>query len=169
MCALARSFVSSRDLYPHLSIRKGKRSGMKKNLVPLLGIAFVVAMVTTSIFYGLFVGKLGATAPTAVVVAAKDLKPGTTLNPDLVKVISWSSGSPPSGSFTSTEQVMGRTITQAVGEGDPVLAGGLRARQHLFRGPAAEPARRLHSCHGLARSDGNAPSRRSRRCPGVER
>ena len=31
---------------------------MKKNLVPLLGIAFVVAIISTGIFYGLFVGKL---------------------------------------------------------------------------------------------------------------
>jgi hypothetical protein len=35
---------------------------MKKNLVPLLGIAFVVAIVSTGIFYGLFVGRLKTAA-----------------------------------------------------------------------------------------------------------
>jgi len=99
---------------------------MKKNLVPLLGIAFVVAIATTGIFYNLFVGKLSATAPAAVVVAAKDLKPGTTLNSDLVKVISWTGGSMPAGAFTSAEQVIGRTLAQPVAEGDPVVAGGLQ-------------------------------------------
>jgi Flp pilus assembly protein CpaB len=97
---------------------------MKKNLVPLLGIAFVVAIATTGIFYSLFVGKLGASASHTVVVAAKDLKSGTTLSPELLKVTSVSTGSP-EGAFTSTDQVVGRTLAHAVSEGDPVFAAGL--------------------------------------------
>jgi Flp pilus assembly protein CpaB len=98
---------------------------MKKNLVPLLGIAFVVAIATTGIFYGLFVGKLGASAPTPVVVAVKDLKPGTTLRADQVKVASWSGSSVPAGYFTATDQVVGRTLSGPVAEGDPVVTAGL--------------------------------------------
>ena len=94
---------------------------MKKNLVPLLGIAFVVAIATTGIFYGLFVGKLGATAPTPVVVALKDLKPGTTLSPDMVKVVGWTGSTVPAGSFTTADQVAGRRLAQPLSEGDPVL------------------------------------------------
>jgi pilus assembly protein CpaB len=109
---------------------------MKKNLVPLLGIAFVVAIATTGIFYGLFEGKLGASAPVSVVVAAKDLKPGTTLSPELVKVTSWSGSSLPGGSFTSADQLIGRTLTKAVGEGDPVLTANL---ERLNAGSGAVP------------------------------
>jgi Flp pilus assembly protein CpaB len=98
---------------------------MKKNLVPLLGIAFVVAIATTGIFYSLFVGKLGASASHLVVVAAKDLKTGTTLSAELVKVSSVSTGSTPEGAFTSVEQLVGRTLSQAVSEGDPVYAAAL--------------------------------------------
>jgi Flp pilus assembly protein CpaB len=98
---------------------------MKKNLVPLLGIAFVVAIATTGIFYGLFVGKLGASAPAPVVVAIKELKPGTTINAEMVKVTSWN-GAAPSGSFTATDQVVGRIVAQPVADGDPVLTAGLQ-------------------------------------------
>lgn len=98
---------------------------MKKNLVPLLGIAFVVAIATTGIFYGLFVNKLGATAPASVVVAVKDLKPGTTLTSEMLKVVVWSGSPTPGGSFTTTDQVAGRRLVQAVAEGDPVLPARL--------------------------------------------
>jgi len=98
---------------------------MKKNLVPLLGIAFVVAIATTGIFYGLFVGKLGATAAAPVVVANKDLKPGTTLSAEMLKVTSWS-GAAPQGAFTTADQVVGRVLTRQVADGDPVLTAVLQ-------------------------------------------
>src|ERR1700712_2415508 len=98
---------------------------MKKNLVPLLGIAFVVAIATTGIFYGLFVGKLGASAAPSVVVANKDLKPGTTLSADMVKVMSWS-GAAPQGAFTNADQVVGRILARPVADGDPVLTAVLQ-------------------------------------------
>src|SRR5437868_4607540 len=94
---------------------------MKRNLRPLLGIVFVVATATTGIFYGLVVGKLGATAPTPVVVALKDLKPGTTLSPDMVKVVDWTGSPVPAGSFTTADQVAGRRLVQPLAGGDPIL------------------------------------------------
>jgi Flp pilus assembly protein CpaB len=119
---------------------------MKKNLVPLLGIAFVVAIATTGIFYSLFVGKLGASAAHPVVVAVKDLKAGTTLSADLLKVTTWSGGgSPPEGAFTTAEQVVGRTLAQPVTEGEPVLAEGL-ARASTSSG-SLPPNHRAVSTH----------------------
>lgn len=99
---------------------------MKKNLVPLLGIAFVVAIATTGIFYGLFVNRLGASTPAQVVVAAKTLKAGTTLTAEHLKAVSWN-GSAPAGSFTSPEQVVGRTVARAVSEGEPVSTAAFGA------------------------------------------
>ena len=118
---------------------------MKKNLVPLLGIAFVVAIATTGIFYGLFVGKLGATAPTPVVVALKDLKSGTTLNPEMVKVVAWSGSPVPAGSFTTTDQVAGRRLVQPLAEGDPVLP--VRLERPSSTGAAIPAAQRAVSTH----------------------
>ena len=63
---------------------------MKKNLVPLLGIAFVVAIISTGIFYGLFVGKLkSASVPSqSIVVAARNLDRGTALQAaDVCKMV----------------------------------------------------------------------------------
>ena len=64
---------------------------MKKNLVPLLGIAFVVAIVSTGIFYGLFVGRLkSATLPgPSIVVAARSLDRGYSLQAADVKLAAW--------------------------------------------------------------------------------
>ena len=62
---------------------------MKKNLVPLLGIAFVVAVATTGIFYGLFVGKMDATPGKSLVVAAKELKPGEVIAKEDVRTVPW--------------------------------------------------------------------------------
>jgi hypothetical protein len=57
---------------------------MKRNMVPLLGIAFVVAIISTGVFYGLFAGKLRSSSDLpghAIVVAARDLDRGTVLQP----------------------------------------------------------------------------------------
>ena len=72
---------------------------MKKNLVPLLGIAFVVAIISTGIFYGLFVGRLKSAtiAPgQTIVVAAASLDRGAVVKPGDVKLAAW--GAPEPGS-----------------------------------------------------------------------
>ena len=46
----------------------------KKNLITLLGIAFVVAIIATGLFYGLVAGKLSenaAVSQSSIVVAAQ--------------------------------------------------------------------------------------------------
>src|SRR5437762_14105170 len=97
---------------------------MKKNLVPLLGIAFVVATVSTGIFYGLFVGKLKSATTTralAIVVAARDVDRGATLQPSDVKLAPWGSQVPPKGSFSALDKVSGLAVTSPVQENEPVL------------------------------------------------
>jgi Flp pilus assembly protein CpaB len=103
---------------------------MKRNLVPLLGIAFVVAVATTGIFYGLFVGKLDATATpqTSVVVAARDLAPGTPVTSADVKLAPWASKTLPKGGFVNIDDVVGQKIFDAVGEGEPLIAARLAGK-----------------------------------------
>ncbi|MCX6624473.1 MAG: hypothetical protein NTY38_26105, partial [Acidobacteria bacterium] len=56
---------------------------MNRKLIPLLGIAFVVAVICTGIFYGLFAGKLRAIAESdsgsPVILASRNLEPGTVV------------------------------------------------------------------------------------------
>ena len=108
----------------------GRESVMKRNLVPLLGIAFVVAVATTGIFYGLFVSKLDATATPqlAVVVAARDLAPGTPITASDVKVTPWAGKALPKGGFGSVDDVVGQTAFDAVGEGEPLLAARIAGK-----------------------------------------
>lgn len=100
----------------------------KKNLVPLLGIAFVVAVVTTGIFYGLFVGKLDATGSKSLVVAARELKPGAILGKEDLRTVPWSTDELPKGTFESMGALIGQTVLQAVAEGEPVFESFLANR-----------------------------------------
>jgi pilus assembly protein CpaB len=103
----------------------------KNNLVKLLGIAFVVAIVSTGVFYGLFVNKLSSNTGSGkvLVVAARNLKPGTTLQATDVKVIPWPADQLPKGTFGNVRDVVGNTVFDTIGEEEPVVASRLASAQ----------------------------------------
>jgi pilus assembly protein CpaB len=102
---------------------------MKKNLAPLIGIAFVVAIISTGIFYGLFVKPMGArqseAAPALIVVAARDLPRGSAISPADVKLSARAAGQVPPGALRRPEQAGGLTLTSGVRAGDPVTESHL--------------------------------------------
>src|SRR6476661_4767874 len=104
---------------------------MKKNLVPLLGIAFVVAIISTGIFYGLFVGKLKspASAGPSIVVAARNLDRGATLEAADVKLTAWGTADIPAGAFTTVNDVKGLTLISSLQQNEPVLQTRVASRQ----------------------------------------
>jgi Flp pilus assembly protein CpaB len=104
----------------------------KNNLIKLLGIAFVVAIVATGVFYGLFVNKLSSNTGSGkmLVVAARALKPGTVLRPADVKTTPWFGPELPKGVFGSAEQVVGDTVFDPIAEDEPVLASQLANAQN---------------------------------------
>jgi Flp pilus assembly protein CpaB len=107
-------------------------AGMKKNnLLKLLGIALVVAIVSTGIFYGLFVGKLSSSPGSGktLVVAARALKAGTQIQTADLKTIPWPSDQLPQGFYGVTDQVVGTTVFDPIGEGEPVLVSRLASAQ----------------------------------------
>ncbi len=87
-------------------------------MVKLLGIAFVVAIASTGIFYGLFVNKLSSSTGSGktVVVASHPLKSGAVIAAADVKTIQWPGIHPPKGTFETTDQVIGKTVFDAIGE-----------------------------------------------------
>jgi Flp pilus assembly protein CpaB len=96
---------------------------MKKNMVPLLGIAFVVAIISTGIFYGLFAGKLRSSSDIpghSVVVAARDLDRGTVIQASDLRV----SETPGTltGSFSKPEEAVGATLLTPLKTNEPLLA-----------------------------------------------
>lgn len=102
---------------------------MKRNLFPLLGIAFVVAVAATGVFYGLFVGKASgaATAPAAassVVVLARPVERGMILTAEDVKVMP-AGATRPAGAYVSVDDVVGRTVAKAMPASEVVTAAAL--------------------------------------------
>jgi len=96
---------------------------MKKNILPLLGIAVVVAILSTGVFYGLFAGKLHSASSDVVgqpiVVAARDLDRGAVLEAGDLKITQFKGTL--AGSFTSPEQLNGATLTASVKSNEPFL------------------------------------------------
>lgn len=89
-------------------------------------MAFVVAVASTVVFYGLFVGKLKSAPPQRnVVVAAKALRPGAVIAASDVKSMAWSGSEVPKGMFEKPDQVIGHAVVQPVDEGEPVLESRL--------------------------------------------
>jgi pilus assembly protein CpaB len=94
----------------------------KTNLLKLLGIALIVAIVSTGIFYGLFVGKLSSSQSSGkrLVVAARALKVGTQLQGADVTTIPWPSDQLPQGFYGAIDQVVGDTVFDPIGAGEPL-------------------------------------------------
>lgn len=113
-------------------LSEGIRSDMKKNnLLKLLGIAFVVAIAATGIFYGLFVNKLSSNTGSGkmLVVAAKQLKAGTVLQATDLKMIPWPTDQLPAGAYGDAAAVAGSTVFDPVEENEPLLASHLANAQ----------------------------------------
>ncbi len=103
----------------------------QNNLAKLLGIALVVAIIATGVFYGLFVNKLSSSTGSGkmVVVAAKAIPPGTVLTDKDVQSMPWPAERTPSGSFEATQQVVGHTVLQPLAQGEPVLEARLASNE----------------------------------------
>jgi Flp pilus assembly protein CpaB len=108
---------------------------MKRNMVPLLGIAFVVAIISTGVFYGLFAGKLRSSSELpghAIVVAARDLDRGTVIQRSDLRVseVQGVLG----GSFSKPEQAAGATLLTSMKANEPLLED--RVSQPVSQGGA---------------------------------
>jgi Flp pilus assembly protein CpaB len=95
---------------------------MKRNMVPLLGIAFVVAIISTGVFYGLFAGKLRSSSELpghAIVVAARDLDRGTVIQRSDLRVSEVQGLL--EGAFSKPEEAAGATLFTALKANEPLL------------------------------------------------
>src|SRR5277367_7201790 len=97
---------------------------MKKNMFPLLGIAFVVAIVSTGVFYGLFAGKLRSSVPAGsgqlVVVATRNLERGTLVQPADLTAATVHNQIAIKGTYAKVDQVAGQKLIEAVQKGEAV-------------------------------------------------
>lgn len=100
---------------------------MKRNVVPLLAIAFIVAAISTGVFYGVFAGRLRAASSDlphrALVVAAHELQRGTVLKAEDLKVSEIRVKTPFKGSFDSPQKLVGATVVEPLQENEPFTEG----------------------------------------------
>lgn len=102
----------------------------QKNLATLLGIALVVALLATGLFYGLFVTKLKSNAGgKTLVVAVKNLDAGSVLVAGDVKAVAWPAEELPQGAYERPEQVTGKTLFSSLSAAEPVLASRLASEE----------------------------------------
>jgi len=111
---------------------------MKRNMVPLLGIAFVAAIICTGIYYGLFAGKLRSSSEIpghSVVVASRDLDRGTVIQASDLRI----SEAPGvlTGSFSKIDEAVGATLLTPLKTNEPLLAERVVSRVSR---PASPPA-----------------------------
>lgn len=102
---------------------------MKRNMVPLLGIAFVAAIICTGIYYGLFAGKLRSSSEIpghSVVVAARNLDRGTVIQASDLRVVE--APGVLTGSFSKPEAAVGATLLTPLKTNEPLLAERVVAR-----------------------------------------
>ncbi|HEV2202797.1 MAG TPA: Flp pilus assembly protein CpaB [Bryobacteraceae bacterium] len=102
----------------------------KNNLIKLLGVALVVAIISTGLFYGLFASRLNSgTGGRTVVVASRALKPGTVIATADVKTVAWPADHVPKGAYADPNDVVGTTVFDPIGEEEPVVAARLATAQ----------------------------------------
>jgi pilus assembly protein CpaB len=121
----------------------------QNNLAKLLGIALVVAIIATGVFYGLFVNKLSSSTGSGktVVVAAKPISAGTVLAVSDLQSIPWPAEGIPAGAFESAQEVAGRTVLVPMTQGEPVLAVRLASAEKGGGGSGVPAGMRAVSVH----------------------
>jgi pilus assembly protein CpaB len=107
-------------------------SPFKRNLFLLLCIAFVAAAASTGVFYRLLGSQLREASSSAprrpVVVATRNLDRGTVVTAGDLKVSTWSGAEPLKGGYASPDQIIGKTIYEAVEENEPITLTRLASR-----------------------------------------
>jgi pilus assembly protein CpaB len=103
----------------------------KNTFVKFLGVAVVVAIISTGLFYGLFASRLSSATGSGktMVVAARPLKAGTVLALADLKTVPWAGDHLPKGAYETASGVVGSTVFDAIGEEEPVLATRLASKQ----------------------------------------
>ncbi|MEZ5351617.1 MAG: Flp pilus assembly protein CpaB [Bryobacteraceae bacterium] len=96
---------------------------MKKNLIPLVSIAFVVAAICTAVFYGLVAGRLTSPASAnsngAMLVAARSIASGQRVSAADAKAVPVS-GQVPDSVFRSPAQLEGLTALRDIKANEPL-------------------------------------------------
>jgi pilus assembly protein CpaB len=93
---------------------KNSRAFIMLAMAMLAGLAAVV-------FASRWLMQTSSSALTPVAVAVDDINLGQPLNPNLIRIVNWPTGSVPPGSFTDAKELDGRVVKTSLARGEPVL------------------------------------------------
>jgi len=88
-------------------------------------IALVLAGGITYFVYRRLRANVARIPMTHIVAAVKDVPPGVALAAEDVSLIEWPAAAPLQGSFSKTEDVVGRPLIYPLGKGEPVMSRDL--------------------------------------------
>jgi pilus assembly protein CpaB len=103
---------------------------MNRRFLSVLLFAFAVAAGASLMLYRLLAHRMEikpAAAVQQVILAARNLEPGTLLRDQDLKAGPWS-GVLPAGALTKKEDIIGRGVVAAIVDNEPILASRLAAR-----------------------------------------
>jgi pilus assembly protein CpaB len=103
---------------------------MSQRFVSVLIFAFVVAAGASLLLYRLLAHRIETKPgppPLVVILAARNLDPGTLIKDQDLKTGPWT-GALPAGALVKKEDIVGRGVASTIVEGEPVLEGRLAPR-----------------------------------------
>jgi Flp pilus assembly protein CpaB len=146
MSRSGQSTRHNREIAQHL-----ENPAMKKNLVSLLVIAFVVATIATGLFYGLFVANGSHTAAqqaaATLVVAKHNLSRGTVLQAEDLKTVEWPANKPMAGGFVDAADPAGLTVLEPIQENEPIVQARLTPKTSAAAGLGVPKGMRAVTVH----------------------
>ncbi|MBA3972988.1 MAG: Flp pilus assembly protein CpaB [Candidatus Solibacter sp.] len=117
---------------------------MKRNLMPLLGVAFVAALVATGFFYGLLIPRLRGGGETveakSAVVAKRSLNRGVQITAEDLERAAVEPAKMPKDPVRSIEAALGLTLLEPAGPGQPLSVSMMTRRGETGGAAMAIPA-----------------------------
>jgi Flp pilus assembly protein CpaB len=124
---------------------------MNKNLVSLLVVAFIVAVIATGLFYGLFVGNLQQNptpvSGSTIVVAKRSVTRGSVLQADDLKLLEWPANKPVAGGFGNANDAIGLTVLEPIQENEPIVQARLTPKTSAAAGVGVPAGMRAVTIH----------------------
>jgi pilus assembly protein CpaB len=86
----------------------------------MIGFSLLIGLVAV-VLAARWISQQASLATTQVVVASRDIDLGSVLNPSMLQVTTWPSGSIPNGSVADLQSLDGRVIKTSILRGEPIL------------------------------------------------
>ncbi|WP_423760641.1 Flp pilus assembly protein CpaB [Burkholderia sp. NLJ2] len=98
---------------------------MKNSRALMMLVVAMVAGLAAVVFASHWLVQTSTSSVTPVAVAAIDLNLGEPLGANQIHMVSWPSGSVPTGAFTDTKALEGRVVRTSLARGEPVIESKL--------------------------------------------